>query len=216
MEKKEEKIVYLNIGGCKYVTTRQTLLNTVTTNYFTALFANNFAITRDKEGYIFIDRDGKYFEPILEYLRTGEWHCTEDLQEDKVLREAEFYQIKIANYQHTKKKIIINFKLAEDNPNSSSSRYRILTLSCEWLNETLLNHPIVTKGKDFYGATTYAIAGLEEFLAFMGERGLILISHHIVSSPATPTHQNVPPTPSFVHHFLFSFDGKPLPRSCGI
>lgn len=28
-------------------------------------------VAMDENGYYFIDRDGKYFEPILEYLRTG-------------------------------------------------------------------------------------------------------------------------------------------------
>jgi hypothetical protein len=36
MANQEEKIIYINVGGHKYVTTRQTLLNRPDPNYFTA------------------------------------------------------------------------------------------------------------------------------------------------------------------------------------
>jgi len=41
----------------------------------------------------FIDRNGLYFEPILEYLRTGELDIASEINENKILREAEFYCI---------------------------------------------------------------------------------------------------------------------------
>jgi hypothetical protein len=47
------------------------------------------------QGYYFIDRDGKYFEPILEFLRTGEITISPLLSKDNVAREASFYNIHI-------------------------------------------------------------------------------------------------------------------------
>lgn len=65
-------IVKLNIGGHKYTTTIKTLTqNGTTENFFTALVSNKFTPILDDEGYYFIDRDGTYFRPILDYLRTG-------------------------------------------------------------------------------------------------------------------------------------------------
>lgn len=49
-----------------------------------ALFA--CVARKDDKGFIFIDRNGKYFEPILDYLRTGEWLCPAHLDEKTVLR----------------------------------------------------------------------------------------------------------------------------------
>jgi len=67
------RIVKLNIGGRKYVTTVKSLRGQMgEKNYFTALFGDQFAPPEtDAKGYYFIDRNGSLFEPILDYLRTG-------------------------------------------------------------------------------------------------------------------------------------------------
>jgi hypothetical protein len=44
-------------------------------------------------GAYFIDREGKYFAPILEYLRTGEVHLPKDMPAQFVAREAQYYGI---------------------------------------------------------------------------------------------------------------------------
>jgi len=48
---------------------------------------------KDSNGYYFVDRNPKYFEPILDYLRTGEWSCPPYLSEEHLLKEADFYMI---------------------------------------------------------------------------------------------------------------------------
>jgi len=67
------RVVKLNIGGRKYVTTVKSLRGQMgENNYFTALFGDQFAPPEtDGKGYYFIDRNGSLFEPILDYLRTG-------------------------------------------------------------------------------------------------------------------------------------------------
>lgn len=75
------QIVKLNIGGYKYETT----VNTLTSgkpNFFSSLLQNNMPSFKDENGYYFIDRDGKYFEPILEFLRTGEINFSPDLPKE--------------------------------------------------------------------------------------------------------------------------------------
>jgi hypothetical protein len=41
----------------------------------------------------FIDRNGDYFVPLLDYLHTGHWHVPQHLDPRMVLREADFYGI---------------------------------------------------------------------------------------------------------------------------
>ena len=53
---------------------------------------------KDEKGFIFIDRDGKLFEPILSYLRTGKWRIPSQLDTQAVLEEAEYYGIRPKTY----------------------------------------------------------------------------------------------------------------------
>jgi len=85
-------IVKLNIGGYLYTTTKQTLMRGEN-NFFSGLLNGKFDWV-EIDGAIFIDRDGKYFEPILEYLRTGDVVIPEGMVVSSVLREAEFFGIK--------------------------------------------------------------------------------------------------------------------------
>ncbi len=86
-------IVKLNISGCRFWTTGSTLLSKGE-NFFTGL-SNWQTATKDKKGFFFIDRDGKYFGPILEYLRSGHWLPPKDANEKLYLAEAESYGVKL-------------------------------------------------------------------------------------------------------------------------
>jgi len=96
VEKKipSSSIIKLNIGGIKYITTKGTLVNG-NIGFFVSLLSGDFAAPVDEKGYYFIDRDGKYFEPILEYLRTGELNVPKHLSRKNVARESKFYNIDI-------------------------------------------------------------------------------------------------------------------------
>jgi hypothetical protein len=59
-----DNIVRLNIGGTTFTTTKQTLLSKGD-NYFSSLLSGRIPTTIFPDGYFFIDRNGKYFEPIL-------------------------------------------------------------------------------------------------------------------------------------------------------
>jgi hypothetical protein len=65
-----DSIVKLNVGGHKYLTSRSTLLSKGE-NLFTALLSGRIESNMTEAGYYFIDRNGRYFEPILDYFRTG-------------------------------------------------------------------------------------------------------------------------------------------------
>eukprot|EP01119_Soliformovum_irregulare_P014749 TRINITY_DN4053_c0_g2_i1.p1 TRINITY_DN4053_c0_g2~~TRINITY_DN4053_c0_g2_i1.p1 ORF type:complete len:252 (-),score=46.81 TRINITY_DN4053_c0_g2_i1:106-861(-) len=92
-----DEIVDLNIGGHQYTTTRQTLSSS---EYFTTLLSGKFGLQRSKDGGIFIDRNGKYFEPILDFLRSGEFSVPSGMTLRDIEREARFFQIQLPIVVH--------------------------------------------------------------------------------------------------------------------
>jgi len=87
----QDRIIKLNIGGVRYTTSRTTLV--ANSSYFSTLIDGNFPSKKDEKNAFFIDRDGQYFSPILEYLRTGELVIPPNMEENSVLREADFYGV---------------------------------------------------------------------------------------------------------------------------
>lgn len=65
-----DPIIKLDIGGYRYVTSKSTLFSKGE-NLFYGLLGGRLESNISEDGYIFIDRNGRYFEPILDYLRTG-------------------------------------------------------------------------------------------------------------------------------------------------
>jgi N-acetylneuraminic acid mutarotase len=62
--------IVLGIGGYRYTTSVQTLRRLPGT-FFDAYFSGRYTMDRSEDGSIFIDRDGKHFGQVLEYLRRG-------------------------------------------------------------------------------------------------------------------------------------------------
>ncbi|XP_069615457.1 BTB/POZ domain-containing protein KCTD14 [Ranitomeya imitator] len=82
-------VVQLNIGGDIYTTTVGTLKKYQESKLF-EMFNGLPKLRTDVEGRYFIDREGKYFRYILDYLRSGQVP-TEYIHE--VYKEALFYEI---------------------------------------------------------------------------------------------------------------------------
>uniref|UniRef100_A0A6B2LAE6 BTB domain-containing protein n=1 Tax=Arcella intermedia TaxID=1963864 RepID=A0A6B2LAE6_9EUKA len=87
-------MVYLNIGGVKFVTTKTTLLSKGQ-NFFTPLIKGQIKSHKDKHGAFFIDRNGEYFKPLLDFLRHGELLVPPNIKLEHVLVEADFYSINL-------------------------------------------------------------------------------------------------------------------------
>jgi len=88
----QNPIVKLDIGG----TLHKTLLSTLTKHpgFFQDMFSSTQALLKDGEGAIFIDRDGRYFYHVLNYLRDGRVPQTLTTSEvEALVREAEFYKL---------------------------------------------------------------------------------------------------------------------------
>ena len=64
-------IVVLDVGGTIYKTTLETLTR-FKGNMLSDLFADGFADLRQSDGSVFIDRSGKNFEIVLQFLRSPE------------------------------------------------------------------------------------------------------------------------------------------------
>ncbi|XP_015671278.1 BTB/POZ domain-containing adapter for CUL3-mediated RhoA degradation protein 3 isoform X3 [Protobothrops mucrosquamatus] len=86
------KYVKLNIGGALYYTTMQTLTKQDT--MLKAMFSGRMEVLTDSEGWILIDRCGKHFGTILNYLRDGAVPLPESRREiEELLAEAKYYLV---------------------------------------------------------------------------------------------------------------------------
>jgi len=89
--------VTLNVGGQKFMTSKATLFIREPGCMLARMFANEelsmMPSTTDNDGAYLIDRSPKYFEPILNYLRTGNLIIDPNVSPEGVLEEARYYGI---------------------------------------------------------------------------------------------------------------------------
>ena len=58
-------------------------------------YSGKIPTTQDEEGRYFIDRNGKFFEPLLDFLRTNILEIPDGISRQQVLEQAHFFGIKI-------------------------------------------------------------------------------------------------------------------------
>ncbi|KOB71538.1 putative BTB/POZ domain-containing protein KCTD5 [Operophtera brumata] len=101
--------VKLNVGGTYFLTTKTTLSRDPNSFLYRLvqedsdlisdrLFLNRVPkyvspMLQDETGAYLIDRDPTYFSPVLNFLRHGKLVINNDIAEEGVLEEAEFYNI---------------------------------------------------------------------------------------------------------------------------
>lgn len=87
--------MHLSVGGYKFTTTVTTLRNEPAPSLFDAMFSGRHNVKPDESGCYFIDRDGRYFHVILNYLRDRTFNYVTEEPDFKYLMElraeAEFY-----------------------------------------------------------------------------------------------------------------------------
>jgi len=125
--------VKLNVGGKIFLTTKQTLTKEPD-SFLSRLVLEDpdLPTDKDEDGAYMIDRDPRYFSPILNYLRHGKLILDEFLSMEGVLAEAEFYNLKKLVQKITDK--------IKDRPKGSLKHvYRVLQCQEEELAHTISN-----------------------------------------------------------------------------
>ena len=86
--------VYLDIGGQRFTTTIKTLTQHINSIFFKTLIMEKWNVnTNSIDNPIFIDRDGRLFDYILKYLRTGEIIIEDRTVRKELLIEAKYYKL---------------------------------------------------------------------------------------------------------------------------
>lgn len=87
------KPVRLNVGGVRYLASRSTLASR-RDSFFSGLLSGKYGDCKDESGAFFIDRSGKHFEHILDFLRGGVCNVPDDPHVvQAVIAEAQFYSL---------------------------------------------------------------------------------------------------------------------------
>lgn len=97
----DSAVVTLNVGGCLFSTTRDTVLREPASRL--ALIVRGILPSpRDEQGNIFLDRDARHFQIILNYMRDG-WALlpVSVAERRELMQEARHFQVR---------KGLINFK----------------------------------------------------------------------------------------------------------
>jgi len=85
--------IKLDVGGYKFATTLTTLTSDPN-SMLAAMFSGRFTVEKNEEGCVFVDRDGKTFHHVLNWLRNATLPALDSAAEhDALLIEAKFYQI---------------------------------------------------------------------------------------------------------------------------
>ena len=90
----KSEIVWLNVGGSLYCTTRTTLTAdpySLLGKMFDEDSSFRAAAMKDDSGAYFIDRDGQIFAVIIEFLRSGKLWKWPQFERRRILYEAEYY-----------------------------------------------------------------------------------------------------------------------------
>ncbi len=90
----QSDLVYLNVGGQKFCTSKQTLLSVPGDTFFSSLLSERISSTKDSDGAYFIDRDPNLFHLILNYLRTKQLSLLHDAAKGNLgalIHESQFY-----------------------------------------------------------------------------------------------------------------------------
>lgn len=90
----ESPVVCLNVAGCYFTTARETILREPASKLALQL-RGVLPTLKDDAGHVFIDRDPRFFQAILNYLRDG-WTLLPPTASERreLMQEVRFYQVR--------------------------------------------------------------------------------------------------------------------------
>lgn len=87
------EVIDINVGG-KCFTTSLLTLQADGGSILAKMFSGRYGLQRDRKGRVFIDRNPKYFETILDFLRNNKFNIPNSEAEiEDLYDEAKFYQV---------------------------------------------------------------------------------------------------------------------------
>ena len=86
------EVIHLNVGGTLFVTKLVTLRK-YKNSILGEMFNGQIIPDQDKDGNYFIDRNGKYFDHIIEFLRDENYLPPVEVVME-VIKEADYYILK--------------------------------------------------------------------------------------------------------------------------
>jgi len=124
MEKCEDDIIDLNVGGTYFTTYKSTVLSHLTEgSMLSAMFSGRHPLKKDSQGRFFIDRPPEPFRWILDVLRRGHYFKPEsDYLRNNILIELDYYTLKHPLFD----RLLFNTRI-------KLTDTEISTL-CEWIN----------------------------------------------------------------------------------
>ena len=102
----------------------ENFLTLLVRHYFTK---KHLSTTTDEEGYLFIDRNGRIFEIVLDFLRTSYVSVHKEVDFKLVEKEFQFYQIKIPQDKIISVNTLQNI-IIESDPMKEAEKF----LQCCW------------------------------------------------------------------------------------
>jgi hypothetical protein len=116
----QDRIVYLNVGGTKFMTSYSTLCK-YPDSKLTSMFGDKSHLMRDNQNHTFVDRDPSTFQLILNFLRTGAVIANLDSYTREALRnEAEFFQLQKLLAQLKPQRIVLGNQDGSDSTPSNT------------------------------------------------------------------------------------------------
>jgi BTB/POZ domain len=165
-----QDVVTLNVGGQVFTTTIHTLTKE-SDSMLASMFSGRFPLREDTNGNVFIDREGSYFDKVLNYLRDGDLAL--QYPRDKTLclalmREADYYQLRGL-------RSLLEQFFAEPNPEPQAGRTGVVTIGKQ---VTVVKTEAEKEALIAYGGPA-PIVLLEVSSSSFGEKKDAIIFHHL-------------------------------------
>lgn len=136
-------IIHLNVGGKRYTTSVETL-TLCRDSMLGAMFHGGIGVRKDEDDCYFIDRDGKLFRHILNFLRTKTLHVSSIEVLQAIKEEAEYYCLQDLVDYVTAQLDRLQSPRKERRKRKGSGRGKVRTISLDSDFSSAHNHSVLS------------------------------------------------------------------------